>query len=651
MKLAVTNLKKNKEINLPYIIAIVVITMMYYLVVSLLYNDGLKDIPSGNTINQCFQIAHGIIIILTFIFMVYINSFLIKKRLKEFGLYHILGLEKKHIIFVMLIENAMIFVIAVISGLVLGTVFGKLCFLILLKVCHMSAQSSYVLSSMSYLLTLLLFGTIFFICLQINVWIIIKNKTIDLLHGENYGEKKLKFTGLFALIGVLLLGGSYYTANTLETYMQAILIFFPAVFAVIIATYLLFVSGSIVLLNALKKNKRFYYKTKNFISTASLTYRMKQNAVGLANICILSTMAIVTAAGCASLYTGQEAILKQMYPYDLTIAQQAAEVNEATLKEMGEKYHITITDYKELESAKGAFIKKDNTVTEVSSFDFNVNDGNNISYFAAMSQEEYNRINHTSISLKEGQIILASLEDLSAFKNGLYAKDKYYEVVATTSEFPLLKAKYKDITDTIFMVFHTNKEAIAFQNMIYQNSYDDNKELTKEQYINYEGDEHDRLSFASAIISQASTKSFVSNIDTSRREAYGFYGGILFIGIFFIIIFLTITILIIYFKQVTEGYDDRDRFAILQKVGMDATMVKQAINQQILIVFFLPLIMALIHLIAASNLIKAMMTAFYLVDIRLILTCIGITSIIFAAIYIIVYKMTAKTYYKIVRFH
>lgn len=650
-KLAITNIKKNKEINLPYVIAIIVITIMYYLVIAMLYNDGLKDIPSSAWLKMCFTIANRLITIITFIFVIYINSFLIKKRLKEFGVYNILGLEKKHIIYVMLIENSIIFFGAVLIGLVLGTILGKLSFLILLKICHTTTDSSFIISLKPYWMTMILYGILFFICFILNSIIILRNKTIDLLHREKYGEKKLKGTILFTIIGLLLLGWAYYKANTLDNYMQAIGVFFPAVLAVIVATYFLFMSGSIVLLKILKKNKSFYYKTKNFISTSSLIYRMKQNAVGLANICILSTMAIVTASGCASLYAGQETIMRELHPFDMTIEAQADLFSKEVLSEMAKQYRITLQDYFEFEAIQGAFLKIDNTITKI---DRNKEailslDNKNIYNLIAMSQDEYNRVCNTSLSLENGQVALASLDDISVYQNGLYAEGKFYEVASIMEESPLLTGKYRNLKQTIYVVFNTSQEAVDFTNLVYENPYDETK-LVDLQYINYEGEENDRVLFSSEILNKADSSTLVSNIDTDRVEAYATYGGIIFIGVFFIIIFLTITILIIYFKQVTEGYDDRERFVILQKVGMDASMVKQAINRQIIIVFFMPLIMALVHLSAASNIIKSMMTAFYLVDISLIFKCIGATSAVFAAIYIIVYKLTAKTYFKIVKF-
>lgn len=650
-KLALTNIKKNKEINFPYVIAIIVITIMYYLVVAMLYNEGLKDIPSSSWLKMCFTIANRLITIITFIFVIYINSFLIKKRLREFGVYNILGLEKKHIIYVMLIENSIIFFGAVLIGLVLGTILGKLSFLFLLKICHTTSDSSFILSLKPYFMTIILYGILFTICFINNIIIILRNKTIDLLHREKYGEKKLKGTIFFTIIGLILLSWAYYKANTLENYMQAIGVFFPAVLAVIIATYLLFMSGSVVLLKILKKNKSFYYKSKNFISTSSLIYRMKQNAVGLANICILSTMAIVTASGCASLYVGQESIIKERNPFDMTIESQSDIFTKEVLHKMADQFHITINDYIEFEAIQGAFFKKDNTIIKI---DRNLNsiislDNKNIYTLITMSQDEYNRVCNTALSLENGQVAMASFDDISDYQNGFTAEGKFYEVATIMKESPLLTGKYRNLKQTIYLVFNTSQEAVDFTNLIYENPYDES-ELVHLQYVNYEGEENDRVLFGSEILNMSTSKSLVSNIDTDRVEAYSTYGGILFIGLFFIIIFLTLTILIIYFKQVTEGYDDRERFVILQKVGMDTSMVKQAINRQIIIVFFMPLIMALIHLSAASNIIKAMMTAFYLVDISLIFKCIGVTSAVFAVIYIIVYKLTAKTYFKLVKF-
>ncbi|WP_099469525.1 ABC transporter permease [Konateibacter massiliensis] len=649
-KLAVVNIKKNKEINLPYIAAVVIITVMYYLVVAMLSNEGLKDIPATASLKQCFEIANNFIIVITFIFMVYINSFLIKKRLREFGLYHVLGLEKKHIIYVMLIENILIYGGAVLAGMLVGTVLGKLCFLALLKICHTTTDSTFIISALPYLSTMLLFAVIFIFCFIMNIVIILKNKTIDLLHREKYGEKKVKGRGVLTVIGLILLIGAYYKANTIQNYIQAISVFFPAVLAVIVATYLLFMSGSIVLLNVLKKNKGFYYKAENFISTSSLIYRMRHNAVGLANICILSTMVIVTAAGCVSLYMGQETIVKERNPYDLTILDQADIFPKEDVLKLAEEYGLTVTDYIEFQAIEGYFVFQQDSVANVEALaSLDQIDEKLLYNFVAMSQEEYNRLGQTKINIEENHVVLISNEDISGFSQGIKAGDRWYEVDDILTDSILFDGKYGEISQTIYFVFATEAEAVDFSNYIYTNPYDETG-MQSVQHINYEGEENDRISFGAAIIDSAEFKSLVSNIDASRTDAYSIYGGILFIGIFFILIFLTITILIIYFKQVTEGYDDRERFVILQKVGMDEFMVKKAINRQIIIVFYLPLITALIHLIAASNIIKSMMSAFYLADYGLIFRCITATSAAFAVIYIIVYKMTARTYYKIIKF-
>jgi putative ABC transport system permease protein len=650
IKLATTNIKKGKDINLPYMIAITIIVATFYLVVAMLHNKGLKDIPNSGALVRCFQTANYIIGIIAFIFMIYINSFLIKKRLKEFGLYNILGLEKKHIIYVMIIENFIIFGVAILCGLILGTVLGKLIFMILLKVCHTTNSSTFLLSVEAYLQSFKLFGIIFIICSILNVITILRNKTIDLLHSDKYGEKKMKGMLFFTIVGLILMAVAYYVANTTKNYVQAIQIFFPTVIMVIIATYLLFITGSIVLLNILKKNKKFYYKANNFISTSSLIYRMKQNAVGLANICILSTMVIVTAAGCVSLYCGQETIIKQMNPSDLKIFQQADTISENMIREVANKHNISISNYMEFNSIHGAFIVDGSSAKKMNEIDFSNTNLDNLYDFVAMSADEYNRAFGTDIHVESGHIVIASLNDLSMFANGMDAAGKMYQVDDILKDTPLLDCKNSKVDHTICIVFANDDEAVAFTNWIYYNPHDPGISIASSQFIDYEGKNNDRLLFSQEIAAMSSQKSLFQSIDTQRVEAYGTYGGILFIGVFFIIIFITITILIIYFKQVTEGFDDRERFVILQKVGMDEKMVKQAINRQIIIVFFLPLITALIHLLAASNIIKSMMTAFYLVDIALILKCIVATSAVFAVVYIVVFKVTAKTYYRIVKF-
>lgn len=648
MKLALTNMKKNKDMVLPYLIANTIIAGMYFLVIAMLNNKGLKDIPSSGSLVQCFQISNFIISIIAVIFMVYVNSFLIKKRLKEFGLYNILGLEKKHIIYVMLTENIILFGAAILSGMLFGIIFGKLMFLVLLKICHTSAETRFLLSITPFIQTLKLFGIIFVFCSFINSITILRNKTIDLLQRAKYGEKKMRGLIPLTILGLVLLAIAYYKANKIDNYVQAIEVFFPAVLMVMIATYLLFMTGSIVLLNILKKNKSFYYKSNNFISTSSLIYRMKQNAVGLANICILSTMAIVTAAGCMSLYLGQETIIKQFNPFDMMLNKQAEPIQEAAIRDLADQYQIEIDDYVEYEATVGSFVLEDNKVQKIDQNIQNM-DFSQLYDFVAISETEYNKACNTNLSLEENHVILASLDDLAKLREGLDAVGKMYQVDDIITESPLLKCKNSNRTNFIYLIFSNDEEALAFTNQVYESRYDTN-EIKSYQYINYQGEENDKLLFATFVTKLSDANSTASSVDTFRVKAYGMYGGLLFIGILFIIIFLTITILIIYFKQVTEGFDDRERFVILQKVGMDEKMVKQVINRQIIIVFFIPLIMALIHLLAASNIIKALLTAFYMVDMELVLKCIAGTSALFAVTYVVVYKMTAKVYLRIVKF-
>lgn len=641
-------MKKNKDMVLPYLIANTIIAGMYFLVIAMLNNKGLKDIPSSGSLVQCFQISNFIISIIAVIFMVYVNSFLIKKRLKEFGLYNILGLEKKHIIYVMLTENIILFGAAILSGMLFGIIFGKLMFLVLLKICHTSAETRFLLSITPFIQTLKLFGIIFVFCSFINSITILRNKTIDLLQRAKYGEKKMRGLIPLTILGLVLLAIAYYKANKIDNYVQAIEVFFPAVLMVMIATYLLFMTGSIVLLNILKKNKSFYYKSNNFISTSSLIYRMKQNAVGLANICILSTMAIVTAAGCMSLYLGQETIIKQFNPFDMMLNKQAEPIQEAAIRELADQYQIEIDDYVEYEATVGSFVLEDNKVQKIDQNIQNM-DFSQLYDFVAISETEYNKACNTNLSLEENHVILASLDDLAKLREGLDAVGKMYQVDDIITESPLLKCKNSNRTNFIYLIFSNDEEALAFTNQVYESRYDTN-EIKSYQYINYQGEENDKLLFATFVTKLSDANSTASSVDTFRVKAYGMYGGLLFIGILFIIIFLTITILIIYFKQVTEGFDDRERFVILQKVGMDEKMVKQVINRQIIIVFFIPLIMALIHLLAASNIIKALLTAFYMVDMELVLKCIAGTSALFAVTYVVVYKMTAKVYLRIVKF-
>lgn len=649
-KLAFNNIKRDKNINIPYIIAVITTVMSYFLVLSMLFNEGIKNIAiSADTLKQIFEIGKNIMTFIIFIFMIYMNNFIIKKRLKEFGLYNILGLEKKHISYIIFIENGIIFLCSILAGILCGLVFGRAFFMLLLKLCGTAGEIKYILEIEAFTNTLVLFAILYLVTSIINIIIIYKNKTIDLMKSDKYGEKKSKAILIIseAIIGFLMLIYSYYKAMTINNSFEALAEFLLLVIFVILATLLIFRAGSITILNILKKNKRFYYKTNNFVSTSSLIYRMRQNADALTNICIFSTMILVTSVGCLSLYFGAEKILNLRHQVDMTINLKYTGINKNILEETAKKHNITIDKYFELEYLGFSSIFSDNNI--LSNNELNkYKDKNNYSIlnemcgFTILTQEQFNQAYDVNVDLNKDELAIISNFKLPN-ENMIKISNKEYKIkeilknsnlVAKDSEEEMILITYnKNISEKIMKSIIGNKKEVDFRN--YMN-------------LNYSGKKDDKLEFVNDIMSKSKARRQISDINYDRLDLYSLFGGLLFIGIFFITIFLAIMILIIYFKQISEGYDDKDRFIILQKVGMDKKMVKKTINKQILIVFFMPLIGALCHMLAATNLIQMVLRGFYLYDKQVIFNCILGTSIAFALLYIIVYKLTAKVYYRLV---
>lgn len=563
-KLALNNIQRNRKTFLPYIITTAIISGVYLLIGGLLFSDGLRNLPSGSTATGIFAFGIVVFTIFAFFFMVYINNYIIGRRKKEFGLYGILGLERRHVRRVLTWENLITLAVGVAFGMVLALVFGRLIFMLLLKIIHAASGSVFKINSIAYLITLGLFFCVFLITSILNSRKVRLASPVQLLSSEKRGEKESAFRLPLAIIGLIALIVAYYFAWTIDNSSVALGVFFLLAILVIIATNLLFTSGSILALKALRANKKLYYKPGNFIAIGGMFQRMRQNAKSLSTICILSTMLIVTISGTLSLYIGQEKILNETYPYDVSIAidpdvgEQAIRDFDKALIELAGKYNVTVSaDRGKLVYGKPPYdeIERNNYVRQ----EYEIMDGLNLLYF-----NEYMR----------------------------------------------------------FDVNGSEADSLAFMESV--------KSLCSSMFP--EG---------SAVIAR--------NIFKAREEYYGMYGGLLFLGVFFGLLFLAVTVLIIYFKQVSEGYEDKEQFAILQKVGMDDKQVKSTINRQVLWVFFIPLGMTLLHMVFASKIMAKMIQIFMLYDWVLVLSCIGGVCLLFTVLYLIVYKLTSRVYYSIVK--
>lgn len=660
IKLALTNLFRDKRMYVPYVIANTTIVSVYFMVVTIIYSKGLADVPSGGSLQQMFHVGMVVMSIFTVIFMLYINSFLIKRRKKEFGLYSILGLEKRHVGRVIILENLILNVFSIFLGMLIGLVFGKLIFLLIFYSLKVTANSRFLVPFQAFTYTSAMFMGIFIVTTIFNLLHVSLANPIDLLKGGQIGEKKVRFIIPMTLIGAAGIGWSYYTALTVTHALAALNLFMIAVIVVIFSTYILFTSGSIFLLRILKKNKKIYYKANNFISISSMFHRMKQNAAGLATICILSTMVLVTVSTCTSLYIGMEEILGIMNPNDMEInmtgnaTKDQIMIVDNILDELSEKYEITFEDKFSYYTFGERIFLKDGLI---SSIDFEPKDTSvntlieNEEYIwdvTYITIDDYNTACGENVTLDTGEVLILGGNELSHTKE-LKLDIGNYTVKSIELNTKFTKGKNGETPKQMFIVFSNLEEATNFNKLMYPDTIEVNyKRITT---LNLDGSYEAINGFTHEMLEKGDLEHVyrINSFSFDKELGYGIYGGLLFLGTFFTILFLAATVLIIYFKQVSEGYDDKDRFIILQKVGMDDREVKKTINKQILIVFFLPLLAALLHLWVARHIIIKLLELFYLYNVSLTTICMAVTSLVFIVAYIIVFRLTARTYYKIVK--
>lgn len=634
-KLAVTNLKNNRKTYVPYIFTGVLTVMMFYIIDALSGGDGITQ----NTLKICLQYATGVIIVFAVIFLFYTNSFLIKRRKKEIGVYNILGMGKRHIARMMAVETILTAGISILGGLVFGIIFGKLMYLLLLKILHNSVDMQFSVNGTAIVQTVILFAGIFLLTYLYNILQIQLVNPVELLHGGNQGEKEPKSRWLLVIVGVAALGNGYWIALTTEAPLEALLKFFVAVVCVIIGTYALFIAGSIVVLKILRKNKAYYYNPKHFTSVSGMIYRMKQNGAGLANICVLSTMVLVMVSTTVSLYAGMEDILDSRFPRDVSIVCNEADTNnEETLqrliKEQCEKAGVKITDRVRYRYGSMNAVLKGNNLEKVEQY----YPDNHFYYVEMITQEEYNRIEKQNVSLKE-QEILTYTTNGKCGKKQINIAGQNYQVKKELSEMTSQPKSTAEMYKTLYIVFANAEQIERIESFSYADKF------------NLKGDDGKQKETLEQIQNEFYEKFPDGTMESrmlSRSSFYELYGGLFFIGIYLGSMFIMATVLIIYYKQISEGYDDRERYQIMQKVGMSKKEVKRSIRSQVLSVFFLPLVVAAIHVAVAFKVMTKILGVLNLTNVSLFAVCTIITIAVFAVFYIIVYSITAKEYYRIV---
>lgn len=634
-KLAVTNLKNNRKTYVPYIFTGILTVMMFYIIDALSRGKGITQ----DTLKICLQYATGVIVVFAVIFLFYTNSFLIKRRKKEIGVYNILGMGKRHIARMMAVETILTAGISILGGLVFGIIFGKLMYLLLLKILHNSVDMQFSVNGTAIVQTVILFAGIFLLTYLYNILQIQLVNPVELLHGGNQGEKEPKSRWLLVIIGVAALGNGYRIALTTEAPLEALLKFFIAVICVIIGTYALFIAGSIVVLKMLRKNKAYYYNPKHFTSVSGMIYRMKQNGAGLANICVLSTMVLVMLSTTVSLYAGMEDILDSRFPRDVSIVCKQADVDheeiiERLLKEQCEKAGVKITDRVWYRYGSMNAVLKGDKLENVNQY----YPDNHFYYVEMMTQDEYNRIEKRNVSLEEQEILTYTTNGKCGKKQINIAGQNYL----VKKELPEMTSQPKstaEIYKTLYIVFANAEQIERIEPFSYADKYnlkgDDGKQ--KEALEQIQNEFYEKI-----------PDGMMESRMLSRSSFYELYGGLFFIGIYLGSMFIMATVLIIYYKQISEGYDDRERYQIMQKVGMSKKEVKRSIRSQVLSVFFLPLVVAVIHVAVAFKVMTKILGVLNLTNVSLFAVCTIITIAVFAVFYIIVYSITAKEYYRIV---
>lgn len=659
-RLAFDNIRKNARTYIPYILTCSFTIAMFYIMKSLSLNKGIENVQGGNTILMMLELGTHIIAIFVCIFLFYTNSFLMKNRKKEFGVFNILGMEKRHISKVVGFESLYVAIISFAAGIFIGVILDKLMYILILKIMKSEIPLGFYISQKAILSTIILFGILFTLIFLNSLRMIHLSKPIELLKGGNIGEKEPKAKWILALMGVICLGAGYYIAVTVKNPINALPLFFVAVILVIMGTYLIFTAGSIALLKILKANKKYYYKTNHFISVSGMIYRMKQNAVGLANICILSTMVLVTLSPTVSMIVGVEDIIMQRYPYQLSF--NAYSVDEEKyqgivdiINETAKEENIEITEqvvYSDLQfsalyTGGDEFFFSDDT-SDMSML-------NNVYNLNFITAKDYSAFIGKEVTLKDDEVIFYS-DRVKYNKDSFKLFGKTYKIKEHTDKYIRNGLMSSDVCPSFGIVIKDIsilKDLQKEQENVYNDACSNIVSCCK---LNIDGDAETQIALNDKIWDKM--ESYIHENDISyytecreaeRDSAYGLYGGLFFLGMFLSVLFTIAAVLIIYYKQISEGFNDKKRFEIMHKVGMSEHEVKKSIHSQVLTVFFLPLITAGIHTAFSFPMVKKILAMMQLTNVKLFVISSICVFLAFAIIYAIIYSATAKIYYKIVK--
>ena len=668
--LAVQSIRKNKRLYLPYLLTCAGMVMMFYIIHYLAAMPLLMSMSGGRTTGQMLGLGTWIVALFAVIFLFYTNSFLMRRRQKEFGLYNILGMGKGNLSLLLLWENVFLFIASLGAGLLGGIALSKLAELGLMRVIRGEITYDFTINPEAIADTVFLFSLIFLLIFLKGLVQLWRLSTVSLLKSENTGEKPPRANYLLGFGGIVLLAAAYYMAVSIQSPLSALTFFFIAVGMVILATFLVFVSGSVMLCRLLQKNKGYYYKKNHFVSVSSMAYRMRRNGAGLASICILSTMVLVMLLGSGSLYFGAEDSLRARFPRDITTSvkflndQADGEAEDSLVREIGtvvrsfgiepenEDYYLYATATGILRD--GMLVLDKDKVDSISANSFD-----DLCQIYVVPLDDYNRCMGAEETLKEDQVLLHCIRRTYDDPTITTDNGTVWQVKKHTEDIMSSGNAAMDVIPSVYMVVgdleramdalndelgHIGAEYISHPTFTY--GFDTNLPAEEEVAL------CDALRLHLKELENAPKTGFHVQYtecrEAERQDFYGTYGGIFFLGILLSLVFLLATVLIIYYKQVTEGYEDEGRFEIMQKVGMSRQDIRKSVNSQMLTVFALPLITAVLHLGFAFPMVQKLLMLFNLRNAALMLTVMAVTVLLFGLLYALIYKLTANAYFSIV---
>ncbi len=638
-KLALSNLRRNKRTTIPFMLTSALCTLMLYLVISLENSAVVSESFGGAQMQMMLGFGELVIVLFTVIFLFYTNSFLMKQRKREFGLFNILGLAKKDIAMVLFVELLICWGVSLVAGIGLGMILDKGMYLLIGRLMNIDLPLEFGISGAAVVQTVLYTGAVYVLLVVYGFFMVNVSSPIELLHAQAEGEKEPKNHWLLALGGLLCLGAGYGLALWVQNPMDAFVLFFLAVILVIVGTYLLFSAGSIALLNMLQKNRRFYYQTSHFISVSGMKYRMKANAASLANICILSTMVLVALSTTICLMMGMDQSVETAYPRETTLSIYSQDGNylqdfDQALAQSG----VQATDVMAYTLFDIPGTVSGDTVSNLGEYG-----KPDMRLFEFIPVGQYNNAEGTDYTLEPGQVLINSGSD--SWGSSLTIGDSTWSVAGTVDGFPPSGLGINMMGNPMLVVLPDEADIAWLQTLVPE----EQRNVTNIFAFNSPDPDRDTGVLKDAFEQITGARPFGDTRQNFALSLQSMYGSFLFVGIFVSILFVMASVLIMYYKQISEGFEDQKRFDIMTRVGLDNRQIRKTIHFQVLAVFFLPLAMAGIHVAFAFPMISKMLALLGMGDITLFMITCLIVFAIFAILYVIVYGLTSRTYYQLVK--